>query len=154
MLYQYGMRLMNNHNLVEEAIQELFVELLSYNNQLEQVENIKAYLIVAFRKKLFKLLKKEQSFQKDIKVLDFAEIAFSAEDFIINEEEDTAQKHRLLEAINNLPKRQKELVYLKYFSGLDNKEISTVMKISYQGVLNMLSKAMKKLRLSKFLRMF
>ncbi|MEM8523267.1 MAG: sigma-70 family RNA polymerase sigma factor [Bacteroidota bacterium] len=62
-------------------------------------------------------------------------------------EEEEAQKHHLLEQVlNELPTRQREVIYLKYYNNLSSKEIAEVMEISQQGVLNTLYKAFKKLR--------
>ena len=54
--------------------------------------------------------------------------------------------HGGLLCLNKLPKRQKEVVYLKYYSGLKTKEISETMKINYQSVVNALHKALKNLK--------
>jgi len=48
--------------------------------------------------------------------------------------------------LNKLPKRQKEAIYLKYYSGLKATEISEVMNINYQSVVNILHKALKNLK--------
>jgi RNA polymerase sigma factor (sigma-70 family) len=48
--------------------------------------------------------------------------------------------------INVLPKRQKEIIYLKFFENLGREEIADIMQISPQAVSNLLQKALKNLR--------
>jgi RNA polymerase sigma factor (sigma-70 family) len=48
--------------------------------------------------------------------------------------------------LNKLPNRQKEAIYLKYYSGLKATEISEIMGINYQSVVNTLHKAIKSLK--------
>ena len=48
--------------------------------------------------------------------------------------------------INNLPPREREVIFLKYYSGLTSQEIAEVMDINYQSVGNTLQKAIYKLR--------
>ena len=48
--------------------------------------------------------------------------------------------------LNKLPKRQKEAIYLKYYSGLKATDIAEIMDINYQSVVNILHKAIKNLK--------
>ena len=58
-----------------------------------------------------------------------------------------AEKQEMLASLlNELTPRQKEIIYLRYYNGLDNEEISEVLNISYQVVHNTLYKAFKRLR--------
>ena len=52
----------------------------------------------------------------------------------------------LMTSVNSLGERQKEIVYLKYYSGFNNKEIADVLGISYQTVRNTLCNALIKIR--------
>jgi len=49
----------------------------------------------------------------------------------------------ILRALNKLPPRQKEIIYLKIYKGLNYEEISEVMSINYQVVRNLLCQALK-----------
>jgi DNA-directed RNA polymerase specialized sigma24 family protein len=48
--------------------------------------------------------------------------------------------------LNELPARQREVVYLRYFQDLGIEEIAQVLSVNYQSVLNALSRAMKNLK--------
>ena len=49
------------------------------------------------------------------------------------------------DAIKNLPGRQKEAIYLKYFFEFSNREIADIMVLEYQSTSNLLQKAIKTL---------
>ena len=62
------------------------------------------------------------------------------------QETERFNKTNLPKILNGLPKRQKEAIYLKYYSGLKAKEIAKIMNINYQSVINLLFKAIKSLK--------
>ena len=49
-------------------------------------------------------------------------------------------------AINKLPDRQKEAVYLRYYNNLSGQEIAEIMNINHQSVRSTLAKALNNLR--------
>ena len=71
---------------------------------------------------------------------------FSSEELKIKQEFTAIRLALLTKLLNALSLREKEVVYLKYYSGLKTTEIAEVMEISYQSVLNTLQKAFVKLR--------
>jgi RNA polymerase sigma factor (sigma-70 family) len=48
--------------------------------------------------------------------------------------------------LNSLGERQKEIVYLRYYSGLNSKEIAEMLGVSNQTVRNTLCTALVKIR--------
>ncbi len=48
--------------------------------------------------------------------------------------------------LENLPKRQREVIYLKFFEGLNRDQIAEVMGINDQSVSNLLQMAIKQLK--------
>ena len=73
---------------------------------------------------------------------------FSAEELSINQEIQFLCTTTLSELINQLSPRQKEVIYLKYYSNMSSSDIAEVMDMNYQSVLNILQKALSKLRLA------
>ena len=74
------------------------------------------------------------------------DLKFTPEELLTNQETERFKNENLSELLNKLPKRQKEAIYLKYYSGLKAKEISEIMGVNYQSVLNTLHKAIKSLK--------
>ncbi|MEK6154794.1 sigma-70 family RNA polymerase sigma factor [Flavobacteriaceae bacterium 3-367] len=147
MLHNYGYKISANLNLTEDCLQDFFIYLFENRRNLGEVHNIKAYLFVSFRRAIFKSLKRERRFT-DLEGTPEAlsKFEFSPEEIAMEQELVSARKEVLAEILNGLSKREREVVYLKYYSDLKTKEISEVMGISYQSVLNTLQKAFVKLR--------
>lgn len=130
--------------LVEECIQELFLYLYEARDRLSDPENVKAYLFTAMRRRILEKLKAGKLRLLPHLAVD-PDIQFSAEDLLIRNEGEQFVQEQLHRALNELPIRQKEAVYLRYFNGLNTQEIAEVMGVSNQTVLNTLHQALKKL---------
>ena len=52
----------------------------------------------------------------------------------------------LHQALDKLPRRQREAVHLRYFQNMSNEEISTLMQINIQSVYNLIFGAMSNLK--------
>ena len=77
---------------------------------------------------------------------EFVDIQFTAEEVITSQETAVFKNRNLSQLLNKLPSRQREAIFLKYYSGLKAKEISEIMGINYQSVINTLFKAIKSLK--------
>ncbi len=67
----------------------------------------------------------------------------SHDNFLVGKQDDLEHTEIILRALNKLPPRQKEIIYLKIYKGLNYEEISEVMSINYQVVRNLLCQALK-----------
>jgi RNA polymerase sigma factor (sigma-70 family) len=74
------------------------------------------------------------------------EIEFSVEEEYIENESSLVVTQKLKKMIDELPLRQKEVIYLKFFQEMDRSQISEVMNISPQTVSNLLQIAIKQLK--------
>lgn len=147
LLHNYGYKISANLDLTEDCLQDFFIYLFENRKKLGEVHNIKAYVFVAFRRAIFKSLKRERRFTDLEGALEtLSKFEFSPEEIAMEQELVSARSEVLVQVLNGLSKREREVVYLKYYSDLKTKEISEVMGISYQSVLNTLQKAFSKLR--------
>ena len=69
----------------------------------------------------------------------------SIDQILINSETDAEQKNKLKLAFQQLSDRQKEILYLKYYSEMDYDEITKIMDLNYQSARNLVSRAIAKL---------
>lgn len=144
-LLHYGVSIISNEALIEDCIQELFIHLYEKKIDLKSIKNLKAYFFTALRRRILEKIKKNQSIYLNLPT-NQTDIQFSQELYIITQET-TDQKHELLNTyLNQLPWRQKEAIYLKFFNNLSAKEIADIMGITTQVVSNTVYKALKKLR--------
>jgi RNA polymerase sigma factor (sigma-70 family) len=70
----------------------------------------------------------------------------SVEQTIIEEQSSQERSKKLEKVIKKLPKRQKEILYLRYYEGLTTRETADIMSLSIDSTYVLLSKALNYLR--------
>lgn len=144
-LYSYGRKLSRDENTVEDCIQELFVDLWNRRDKLSETDSIKPYLFVSLKRKIFHTIKKlRKSTDTELEEKHF-DAELSIDEILIAEETTSEQKSSLKSAFQSLSDRQKEILYLKYYSEMDYEEITEIMEMNYQSARNLVSRAIQKL---------
>lgn len=146
-LYNYGNKIFRRSDLVEDCIHDLFVELWKRHSSLGPTDSIRRYLATALRRKVVSVLKKESRSQSTDS---FDQIPFDVElaidEIIISQEISEEQSLKLKEAFDKLTAKQKEILYLRFYQGLDYDQIAEVLDMKYQSLRNAVSRAIKNLR--------
>ena len=144
-LFEYGQRFSADAELVGDSIQDLFFELASKREKLSATDNILFYLLKSLRVKIFNNLRKNRYVSSAIRPdqLDEFRLEYSTD---ADPGEKELRIDRLADAINQLPPRQKETIYLKFYKNLSNAEVAEVMQVNYQSVGNSIQKAIQKLK--------
>lgn len=146
-LIKYGRKFSQDSQLVEDCVQDLFVELWNKRENLSDTDSIARYLFVSLRRKIIKKIERvvKKTASEEPQEYHFeAEIAI--EEQLINLEIAADQQTQLQAALKNLSKRQQEALYLKFFAAMDYKDIAEVMEVNYQSVRNLVFNALKSLR--------
>ncbi|MEP6713029.1 MAG: sigma-70 family RNA polymerase sigma factor [Ferruginibacter sp.] len=144
-LFNYGCRITGNHVLVEDSIQELFLDIWRTKGKAD-ILSLKAYIFKAFKFILIRMMAKNNKAELFIPVATENNFELSHENFIVNREQDAATKEKLEAAIQELSPRQKEIIYLKFYLNLNYEEVSDVMQINYQASRNLIYQAIKMLK--------
>lgn len=153
LLYHYGCRIIPNEPLIKDVLQDFFLDLLETRAKLSpNVCSISAYLIASFRRRLMRELK-----SNPMKLYPLHETHLTGshlfelgmEDIIIKKETEEFNKGLVSRLLQELPPRQREIIYLKYYLDLSLPEIAETLSISYQVVANHLYRATKKLQASE-----
>lgn len=145
-LYAYGMHFTSDKGLVEDCIQDVFMKIFQNRRHLQSTDNIKLYLFIALKNKLFNI------FRKDIKYsqIDSLEPVFAAEytieDEIIENEREQFLNEKMIRMLEVLSPRQKEIIYYRFVEGLSYEEICQIMDMNYQSTQNLIQRSLKKLR--------
>lgn len=145
-LYNYGKKLSRDESLIEDCIQDLFIELWERRERLGETDAIKPYLLVSVRRKIINAAKKLQKTISDQEPTDESfEAELSIDTLLIEGEEQQERSSQLKDALQQLSHRQREVIYLKYQQNMDYKDIAETMDINYQSVRNLASKAIREL---------
>lgn len=146
-LHSYGLKISKNTVVTEDTLQDFFLYVYEHRENLSDLDTIAPYLFTSYKRFLLKVMKKNEKMKHtDFSNENFVDIQFTAEEVITNQETIIFKNKNLSLLLNKLPKRQKEAIYLKYYSGLKATEISEIMDINYQSVVNILYKAIKSLK--------
>lgn len=142
-LFNYGKKLSDDHELIKDCIQDLFIKIWDNRQNLKDTTSIKYYLFTSLKRKLLDQLRSPHLKYKAEEELSEVEV-FDEED--IEDEIFGWQKEKVLKAIDRLSKHQQKLLHLKYYKNLSNKEISEELGITIQGVYNAVFKTLRSIR--------
>lgn len=145
-LLHYGLRFTPNVQIAEDTLQDLLIHLWLHRENLNDTPSVKFYLLKSFRHRIIKTLK---PLSEELELTDHFEnhiMEFSSEEAIIQKENEAGLKHQINELMTQLPVRQREVVYLKFFQGLRSQEIGNLLAIKPQSVSNILQRALSNLK--------
>jgi RNA polymerase sigma factor (sigma-70 family) len=147
-LFQYGCRYSRNKELIKDCIQDVFLEVWQKRQQIDSEIPPKPYLMASLRRRIHRVVLADRQLigSDDLFREDLFDVEFSVEEAFIREEATLQTAQRCLHLLKTLPKRQQEVMYLKYFQDLSRDEIAEVMKSAPQSVSNLIQLALKWLK--------
>ena len=147
-LYAYGMKLTGNEEIVRDSIQDLFVKLWESRSRIKVVNQVKPYLIRAFRNLTIDQSRvAERNPVQRFSISEFSEtLNFESEDFESESEFTQEQISKVLTLLNLLPPRVREAIYLRYFTGLSTEELAKVLNVTVQSTRNLVHQGIKSLK--------
>lgn len=144
-----GVKEIKDAHLVKDIIQQLFLYLWEKRESIQDARDVRSYLITSFLRKLTADWKKN----KQSGILEVVwnnnseDTQPNPEEKLIRKDEQSHLFKLLMERINELPNRQKELVILKFYEGLTYQEIVERTGLSHRTVYNKIHEGLKKLKL-------
>ncbi|QRR00748.1 RNA polymerase sigma factor [Dyadobacter sandarakinus] len=149
-LYKFGMRYTADSELVKDCIHDLFIDLHTYRPSLAREVNVRFYLLKSFRRKLHAAHRRSSLLNLNRwntdETFGVQALSFSIEHEIIVDEEQREMLEQLASEINQLPERQREILYLRFNQDLDYEEIASMMQISVPTCRTFIYRAIKQLR--------
>jgi RNA polymerase sigma factor (sigma-70 family) len=151
-LFSYGKKINYDVGLIEDCIQDVFVDMWKYKSNINIKNSLKFYLFRSLKNKMLHGLKRQGKIQycdENEQEYLLVDRSLSVQEQLIAAQSE-AQTNKMLECyVASLTKRQKEAVYLKFYQELTYDEISEIMGVSVNAAYNIISKAIANLR-SKF----
>lgn len=145
-LYNYGSRISKESIVVEDAIQDLFIEIWNRRAGLNQdVQNIRQYLYICLRRNIVQKLAKRNA-SVDIHELSGFDLELSDKSHYLNNRINSELSEKLVEMIGMLTPKQKEAIFLIYFDELSYPEVASIMSLKIKTVYNLVHQAIAKLK--------
>lgn len=146
-LYSYGTKICKDEEVVKDALQELFLELYLKRGKIKIApENLKLYLLLALKRNLIKKLQSNRKLTHVFNEETDFEPQYSIEFQIIEKEKDAEINRKVMNALNQLPTKQKEAVYLRFNESLEYSEIAGILEITVESVRKQVHRALKTVR--------
>jgi RNA polymerase sigma factor (sigma-70 family) len=142
-LYKYGMKILADSPMVKDCIHDLFVNLWLSRKNLSETDNIKYYLFTSLRRRI---ARHNSNGTMQLAGDDTDVFMPSPEQNLIDRQNKNEQHARMSEIIKKLPKRQQEVLYLRYYEGLSPEQTAALMQLSINSTYVLLSKALSFLK--------
>lgn len=131
-LYAYGHQFTKDNTLVEDCIQELFIELRKKRHRLKDTTSVKFYLYKALRNRIIRQLSRKKMLPLNEELMEGYnfEINISHEHKMIHTQLDEEIKQQLNVSLNKLTGRQREVILYYFYEKLSYAEIAEIMNLS------------------------
>ncbi|GGM85014.1 hypothetical protein GCM10010967_16210 [Dyadobacter beijingensis] len=141
-LLNYGLRFNKDDEEVKDCIQILFMNIWERKAFLGNSDSIRNYLLASLRRLILKRVKSNPltvALDDDDSVF---HVELSVEMKMIHDQTLKESVSSLQNAIMNLPARQKEALYLRFYNDQSFGEIALIMNISTRAVYKLIYKAL------------
>ncbi|WP_157504742.1 RNA polymerase sigma factor [Dyadobacter beijingensis] len=145
-LYSYGKKLVTEDMVVEDLVQDLFIDLWQSRTRLADAESPRFYLFRSLRRRIHKACNGRLSERWEHIDEDFLPVTLPKESEIIESEQFQKQKDEIDAWLKSLPGRQYEVMILRFYQDFSYSEISEILTINEQSVRNLVQRAVCKLR--------
>jgi RNA polymerase sigma factor (sigma-70 family) len=152
----YGVRFYRDKEFVKDCVQDLFVEIWNRREYLSDVISVKSYLLQSLRKNIIRESTRLKWFREADKISEEQDfnVEFDIETYLISRELENESLQKLRSELDNLTKRQREAIFLRFTQDLSYEEIANIMDINYRSVVNLIHEAIKAIRKNWFISLF
>ena len=145
-LFAYGAKITTDRELLKDCIQDLFIDLYKYNPTIRNAELLEYYLYKSLKRLIIKKLKKDKRLEGFGYEHSSFNLIFSAETDSFPDELMNEQINLLQEALKTLDEKKRELLFLKFDSGLNYSEIGDLLNIKPDTVKKQVYRILQYLR--------
>ncbi len=155
MLYKYGMKIAQDSELVEDAIQTVFLNIYEKRLIISRPKSISAYLYTSlkneilqeFRSRKLQTVSLEDEYYSKNGLVDYDfKLEIDPCKLLELDEEEREKQILLQEILDSLDGKHREIIYLRYYKGLSIEEVASICKTNNQQIYCAISRIIKKLR--------
>lgn len=151
-LYYIGIKRKYSAEAVKDTINDVFLYIWEKRKSLQHIRSPHNYLVTAFFRKMAKEKGTPELLISDLSVEEsFFSESFNAPSFeqtLLTRETNDRLSQLLKRHLNELPVRQREILFQKFFLGLSYAEIAGANRVSVNTVYNTIYTTIRKLRSS------
>jgi RNA polymerase sigma-70 factor (family 1) len=143
-LYGFSLSVTKSEMYAEEIVQDTFLKIWQHRSELQELDNVTAWIFTITRNLSYNFLKRQLKDQELVRRLDeyFALPSGSAEENLLYKE----ALVRVQQAVNILPPQQAMVFTLNRLQGLSLDEVADQLQLSKSTVKNHLTQALKNVR--------
>jgi RNA polymerase sigma factor (sigma-70 family) len=143
-LFSYGIRITDHRALVEDAIQDVFIDIYSYGSVLRKPESLEYYLFKTLKRIIYRKLKEKYRYSHPEEMTEYFDLTFPIEEKVGDISDENLQM--LQTELHKLDTKKRELLFLKFNSGLTYREIGKLLNLNPDAVKKQVYRLLIKLR--------
>lgn len=142
-LFAYATHFTDDREFIKDAIQDVFIKIWE-KRTTTSIQFVAIYLFKSLRNELLQTFRRRRQPLVSLQNQEVGHLSDwqTVETEIEQREADLQCHDRVRRAIDGLPKRQQEVVFLKFYEGLENDQIAELMDINRQSAANLLYRAL------------
>ena len=130
-LFAYGSKITHDRELVKDCVQDIFIDLQRLNPDIHNPEYLEFYLFKSLKNAILHKSKENKKFNSTpIDEIFGFDLHFNIEDDIFDIESDQHRIEKLKLILQTLDPQKRELLFLKFSTGLNYVEIGQILGIN------------------------
>lgn len=147
LLFTYGLKHGADKQIVEDSIQNTFINVIKFRKSIGEVRNLPGYLVSTFRRQFFldMNMKKKTIISEQLpeEQFDF----FKSQDPDASDSEQLEQLHvTIQQCVGNLTVKQQEILFLRFENEMSYEDISAMLHISVDSCYKSVYRSIRKIR--------
>lgn len=128
-LFAYGSRILSDKELLKDSIHDVFVDIYRYGSELRNPESLEFYLFKTLKRNIIRKLKQTRLTPLTDENITTFDLKFDLEDEIMQDDSDSDRVVLLQKFLQLLDHSQREILFLKFNSGLTYPEIGKLLNL-------------------------
>jgi len=147
-LFKLGFSLTQDRDMVQDCVQEVFLDIWNYRQSIKPTDNVKLYLYKSLYNKVNSEFKKESRKLKHRNALgkEFPVTLESIEHRMVLGQQDEYLRRKLASKLKQLPLRQNEVIQCLFFENMSYEDTAELMGINLRSVYTLAWKALSSLK--------
>lgn len=147
MLFNYGLKLTNDQELLKDCIHDVFVKVYTKRNERYTINNLCSYLIISLKNRLLDEFRRQTfTSPNEVEEYEYRKATEDVENDFLFHERELMQSAQVARLMHHLTRRQRQAITLYYLEERKYEEICGIMKMNYHSVRNLMHRGMLKLR--------